>query len=218
MMTVCVLSAIAGFINATLLTDLVYPVSHISGSLTHIGVDGVTGNLRELEQLVVILLGFFFGAVVGGAIIGDSDIETGIRYGAALIVEAGLLGAAPLLSSGKHQLSAVILSSMACGLQNAMFSNYRGLVLRTTHFTGTLTDLGAMIGRSSHRPADMWIASILILSIISFVGGATFGTVYTESMGLGALWLPAAVCLIMGLGYSTYHHRRGPVLVGNDPA
>jgi uncharacterized membrane protein YoaK (UPF0700 family) len=42
---------------------------------------------------------------------------------------------------------ATFWASAACGLQNAMVSTYSGAIIRTTHITGTVTDLGAMIGQ-----------------------------------------------------------------------
>lgn len=206
MISVSVLSAVAGFINSTLLTELIYPVSHVSGSFTHFSMDLVTGNLRELEQLLLILLGFFGGAILGGATIGGTQTETGRRYGGVLLIEAGLLATSALLG-GQHSIGATGAAAAACGLQNAMFSNYRGLVLRTTHFTGTLTDLGVLIGRSSHRTADVWHASVLTLTMMAFVLGGVVGARYALNDGTGALWYPAAVCAVLGTAYFSYHHR-----------
>lgn len=208
MIYVCVLAAIAGFINSTLLVDLVYPVSHVSGSLTHFSMDVVEGDLPDLEQLMLILLGFFAGAVLGGAIIGGTETETGRRYGGALLIEAGLLAAAPLLDGAGLKTGAMIAAASACGLQNAMFSNYRGLVLRTTHFTGTLTDLGALIGRSTHKRTDVWFASVLVLTMLFFVIGGALGAVNAIDDGTNALYYPAGVCALLGIAYFTYHHRR----------
>lgn len=42
------------------------------------------------------------------------------------------------------------LAAAALGLQNGLTSSFHGMAIRTTHFTGTVTDLGLMLGRS-HR-------------------------------------------------------------------
>jgi uncharacterized membrane protein YoaK (UPF0700 family) len=45
--------------------------------------------------------------------------------------------------------------ALSCGLQNGLTSKYSGNVVRTTHLTGTTTDLGIALGhvlRGSVRP------------------------------------------------------------------
>lgn len=36
--------------------------------------------------------------------------------------------------------------AVACGMQNGMVTTWSGAVVRTTHFTGTITDTGLVIG------------------------------------------------------------------------
>ena len=56
------------------------------------------------------------------------------------------------------------LASAACGLQNALVTNYSGATIRTTHVTGIFTDLGLMIGaRLRGRPFDRRKALLFLL-------------------------------------------------------
>ena len=42
-----------------------------------------------------------------------------------------------------------VLVAAACGLQNAMCTSHFGAIIRTTHLTGTVTDIGSTLGRIS---------------------------------------------------------------------
>ena len=83
--------------------------------------------------------------MLAGMIVGAWKLIPGRRYGVAMIVEGCLLGSATRLFLHKHRL-ALPAVSMACGLQNAMSSSYCGLMIRTTHVTGIVTDIGVMLG------------------------------------------------------------------------
>lgn len=205
-----VLSAVAGFVNSVLLIALVYPVSHVSGSLSHSSMDAAYGRVEGLFSLIVVLASFFFGAVVAGAVLSGTEAETGRRYGLALVAESALLTVAALVGGAGHVSWATALAAVGCGLQNAMFSNYRGLVIRTTHMTGTFTDLGVLIGRSSHRDADLWKCALLLTTIAGFVVGGAAGAVSSGMWGTSALLIPAATCLALGVGYFGFHqYMRG---------
>lgn len=199
------LSAVAGFVNSVLLVALLLPVSHVSGSLSHSSMDAADGSADGLFNLVIVLMSFFFGAVAAGAVLSGTESETGRRYGLALIVEAALLGVAALAGVAGHVTWATALAAVGCGLQNAMSSNYRGLVIRTTHMTGTFTDLGVLIGRSSHRDVDMWRCTLLLATVVGFVAGGIAGATSSGSWGASALLIPALTCLALGIVYFGFH-------------
>src|SRR5690606_9389894 len=68
-------------------------------------------------------------------------LRAGRRYGVVLIVEGALLAfAVPLLT--RVPVAGSACAAAACGLQNAMATAYSGAVVRTTHVTGIVTDLG----------------------------------------------------------------------------
>ena len=87
-----------------------------------------------------ILAAFFLGCLASGAIIRQSSLRLGRRYGVALTVEAGLLLLAGLFLRREANVGDY-LAAMACGLQNAMVTTYSGSARRTTHITGMVTDL-----------------------------------------------------------------------------
>lgn len=45
----------------------------------------------------------------------------------------------------------------------------------TTHFTGTITDLGLMLGRSRRHGIEKWKASVLTATVLLFLTGGAAG-------------------------------------------
>ncbi len=203
------LAFVAGYINAVMLTGLYHvPVSHMTGASTHLSVaveqrDGVTVSLT-----LGLMAAFMLGAIVSGAIIGAKSVRIGRRYGVVLALEGVVLCIAGLLAWRGGQ-SAVPLAALACGLQNAMASNYHGLVVRTTHVTGIVTDLGAMIGRRLRRHhvkrADF---AMLTCILLGFLVGGIIGAVLQQHYGPWVIGLAGPTCLIAGLAYFIWRHTR----------
>lgn len=67
-------------------------------------------------------------------------------YGLAMTGSSLLLFLSMFLFSSSVD-AAVYLLCVACGLQNGIMSSYTGSVIRTTHMTGIVTDIGLIVGR-----------------------------------------------------------------------
>ena len=116
-----------------------------------------------------------------------------------------------------HHMIAVPLAALACGIQNGMASNYRGMIIRTTHITGVVTDLGVLIGYwLRHRKIESWRFTILILTIFSFGLGGLLGAIIAQRLGANALWLAALTAL--GTGSAYYAWRQHLHLRARTPA
>lgn len=202
-----VLAGLAGFINVVLLGFFHVPVSHMTGAVSRIGIDIQTGDRTDLPTTLGILGGFLAGAMLSGTIIGAGEMRPGRRYGVALVCEGLLLaGAAMLLATGDAR--GVPLAAMACGLQNAMASSYYGLVLRTTHVTGIITDLGVMLGHLiRHRRLEPWKPLLLFSLLLGFATGGILGAYAEAWFGVASLILASAGCLVVGAGYVAWRIR-----------
>lgn len=199
----------AGIVNATGFLGVQHQgITHLTGTTTLLGIAIGRADVGHLVHFALLIGAFLAGAVASGAIIRDSTLKLGRRYGVVLAIESLLLfAAAPLLGAGS--LSGEYLASAACGLQNAMASTYSGAVLRTTHFSGTLTDLGIFIGHHLRGlPVDMRRARLLLALVLSFLTGAVAGTWLFLALGYDALYVPAAATGIVGVSYAIYHHLR----------
>ena len=180
----------------------------MTGAVSRLSVDIASGDAVGVGLVASMVAGFFAGAVISGAIIGGRKLVPGRRYGIALVAEGISLGiAAWLLMRG--QRTGVTFAALACGIQNAMASSYFGLVLRTTHVTGIVTDLGVMAGHwIRHRHIDRWKPTLLASILLCFFGGGVVGHYVFQIAGVAALTLAAAGCLLAGGGYYAWWHRR----------
>lgn len=201
------LTGAAGYVNSVVLGFFHTPVSHMTGAVSHLGVDLAAGHPADVAASLSIVMGFLSGAVLAGLLVGAFKLIPGRRYGIVLMVEGALLmGASALLTSGQRLgLPAV---AMACGLQNAMASSYCGLIIRTTHVTGTVTDIGVMLGHwLRHRQIDWWKLRFLSLLVLSFGLGGWCGALAALRYGPISLSAAAAVITVCGGLFWFVTHR-----------
>ncbi|QYM78162.1 DUF1275 domain-containing protein [Horticoccus luteus] len=204
------LAMIAGGVNAIGLLG-VHPraFSHLTGNITITAAEIARGDWPQVLHIALIVLFFFLGCVASGLIIHDSSLKAGRRYGAALLAEAALLFAATYFM--RHGATGGdYLVTMACGLQNAMASSYSGAVVRTTHMTGIVTDIGLAIGVAARgHPVDRRRLGLYATLLVGFfLGGLSGGWIYLR-LGPDALLIPASLTAIGGLSYTLVkHHQR----------
>jgi uncharacterized membrane protein YoaK (UPF0700 family) len=201
------LAAAAGFVNSVALGFFLTPVSHMTGGVSHLGMNIAEAHWPDAAASLLIVIGFVAGAMLAGMIVGAWKLIPGRRYGVAMIAEGCLLGAATFLFLHKHRL-ALPAVSMACGLQNAMSSSYCGLMIRTTHVTGIVTDIGVMLGHwLRHRQVEAWKLRFLLLVVASFGLGCWLGQLADGRFGPACLAVPAIGFIIVGtLLVFIYHH------------
>ncbi len=210
-----VLAANAGFINAVVLGFFRTPVSHMTGAISHLGLDLASGREADALASGSIVLGFVGGAVLGGIIVGALKLVPGRRYGVAMLIEGALLGAATAFFILKLRYG-LPLVALACGLQNAMSSSYCGLVIRTTHVTGLVTDIGVLIGHwIRHRQVDLWKLRFFVMVFLAFALGGLMGALADRWLGPWSLAIPATGMSIGG-GIFWFVTHRGVVDLMQD--
>jgi uncharacterized membrane protein YoaK (UPF0700 family) len=192
----------AGSINAVGLLGFKHEsVSHLSGASTLLAKAAVHSDFAHAGHLALIILCFMLGATLSSLIVGNESLRMGRHYGVALFVEALLLvGATLLLKDGSSH--GHLLASAACGLQNAMATTYSGAIVRTTHVTGLVTDLGIAIG-GAMRGEPLVRRKIQLLSalIIGFVLGSGTGAYLFQFYDYNTLLMSAGLCFLLSISY-----------------
>jgi uncharacterized membrane protein YoaK (UPF0700 family) len=193
------LSLSAGAVNAIALLGFNHQgVSHLSGISTQIGIDISNADFGAAFHLAAMVVSFALGASISGVVIGSEPLKLGRGYTVCLFGEAALLSGAMWMLSG-GMAAGHFVAAAACGLQNAMTSTFSGAVVRTTHVTGIITDLGVSLG--------LWIRGestgqrrlgIYIVLVSGFIAGGIAGAFGFIWLGFAALLLPAAVILLLG--------------------
>ncbi len=217
----CCLAFMSAAVNAGFLIQVGTSVSHLSGDATNAAVNIVhrlgTGTYQEilpgepylqdaLFNLLSAIIGFVAGAAVAGYFIHHPTLEISRPYGRSVSFIGTCLVVSHFTMESVVILS-VFASGVACGLQNALATHYRGIILRTTHITGLLTDLGSNLGMKLRgHLVPSWKIIVPGLLVLSFFIGACFGTVLVSILKTSFLLILAIMYLCGGMGWTLYKH------------
>lgn len=200
-----ILALNAGFVNGIgLLGFEQQAISHLSGTMTLIGTDIINNHPVKLIHLLGILAGFFGGALLSGFILKDGTLSLGRRYDFLLLVEATLLFGA-IYPMSQTAFYGLYFAAAACGIQNGLVTSYSGAIVRTTHITGIITDLGLMFGaRLRGHPLNPRKLVLFWVIAIGFVLGGVVSAVAFPIMGAYAFAGPATLCAFLAIIYRTH--------------
>ena len=98
-------------------------------------------------------------------------------------------------------------SSFAAGMQNALATFFSGAVVRTTHVTGTATDVGIELASfMTGRSTDTWKLRLLTYFLFAFFLGGFLGTGGSVLWNKRALWWPSGLTLLLSVGSLLYYN------------
>jgi len=224
------LAACAGLINVVAFRSWGLYVSHVTGSTTAIGmrIEGFHQGRHDyatLQEAILLVVSFLLGAFACGVLVDKNQVHFGGKafYGFALVGEACLLVSATVV---EPELLAACLASAACGLQNAMCTSHFGAVVRTTHVTGTMTDIGSTLGRilmiylrkglrssrlNALERAEVGVDARKLLVLLPmwlfFLFGCIAGAYLETQMQVYALLIPASLTFSVGTSYMLFRQR-----------
>jgi uncharacterized membrane protein YoaK (UPF0700 family) len=202
------LAFIAGAANAGGFLAVHQYTSHMSGMVSAIADHLAAGSLTLVLDGAAAVLSFLVGALFSALLIRwgrRRDLQS--QYALPLLVEAVLLtvfGITGRVFAGGRVLGTVMLLCFTMGLQNAMITKLSGAVIRTTHLTGMITDIGISLARllsgtgsDQVNVAEEYSRLRLLGSLVClfFVGGLT-GAIGFNHAGF-LFTLPLAVMLLL---------------------
>lgn len=219
------LALVAGFVNSSGFLLIGTFTSHVTGNVGRLSQDVVLHDGHAAVLALLMVIAFFVGALFA-----SMAIEAGLLgrrvYAALLLGEAGLLlgfflvtRLFPSSSPRVHDAKALVLCA-AMGLQNSLVTRLSGAVVRTTHLTGVITDLGieaarwfrysrARVAEASHLRLTVSPTPVvrphapkayLLLTIVGcFLVGGLGGAALTLRIGSDALFVPIAGLAALGL-------------------
>lgn len=198
------LAWVAGYVNIVGIVVCGRALSHVSGTASAFGKDVADGDWAFLRLPAWIIGWFLAGAFASGLATETARARKWKSiYVLPMALEVAALGAFALVLGvsrapqveggavveGAALWAATALGCVAMGLQNATITRISGGVVRTTHMTGVVTDLGIELATLSlrHRPtrapgaevpgglkpADR--ALLLATLLASFAGGSALG-------------------------------------------
>ena len=203
------LSLNSGFINSICIIAHGQGVTHVTGSLTYFGISLASNNTVMALNYFCIICCYMFGASITGYFTTTATpFALGFEYGLLFIIGGILLLIACIFeysyddNNDNKSYLFVFFCAMGSGLQNGITTKYSNNVLRTTHMTGTATDIGLVLGKIAHAKNDeIWRLYVLVPSFITYFLGACFGASIFPSWGKYSLTFSVILFFFIGLLY-----------------
>jgi len=220
------LAWVSGYTNIVAFLACGQTVSHVTGTTSQLGMDIVESKWGAAATACFLLGTFLVGALGSGVCtelgrlrgwksiyVLPAAIETVLLSLFAFMLEIDTISS---VTGGASLYATLGLGSMAMGLQNATITRISGGVVRTTHVTGVMTDIGLEIAQrivtgkqASHGGASpgstgagaissisSWQRLALLVSILGSFGlGAALGTLAHDHMD--RLWMAPPVLFLL---------------------
>lgn len=210
------LAFVAGAANAGGFLAVGQYTSHMSGMVSGIADHLSARNVELALACVVAICSFLAGAITTSILVNyarrqrlHSQYSIPMLLEAALLLLFGLIGAQIARQVTFLQPPTVVLLCYMMGLQNALITKISNAVIRTTHVTGMVTDIGIELGklfyinspRATHRGHGRVVANRtkLVLHsklLLAFLVGAMTGAFGFQSWGY-SMTLPLAFFLLV---------------------
>lgn len=199
---VFLLAANAGMVNVlSLITVLHQSISHMTGNVSIMAMDLHHGNFGHVLYLSCVLLFYVLGSFYSGFILGAQPFALNRRYGVPLSL-VGLFIFISWWLLPYFPRYGLLWACAAMGMQNAMISHYRGAIIRTTHLSGVLTDLGLALGYKARGLALDGRRFILhSLIVLGFLLGGCLAAWGYPLLGIDTFLLPVVLSLLLSLSY-----------------
>jgi len=215
----CLLAAVAGALNTVAFEIVGFFAANMTGN-----VSSLSDNLARFRWngglfFLSVVLFFMFGAVLSTLII-NAGRRRGLRgiYAFVIVIEA-----LALMALGVAELSVtlpgavlILALSLLMGLQNAVVTRISNARVRTTHVSGTATDIGIEMAmlidilrrRESPSEATAYLDRLTLntLTIAGFLVGGIVG-IWAWSL-LGYAFLIVAGCVLMVMSLLSLHHAK----------
>ncbi|RYF05185.1 MAG: DUF1275 domain-containing protein, partial [Deltaproteobacteria bacterium] len=206
-----ILPMVAGAVNASGLVAVGLYTSHVTGHVARIG-DGLSvANWQVVTSEAVLVLAYLFGVMVSTGLVQIAMVRERARHAVPLLLEAAIVLLYASWAEWQHdenyRTTMTVLLVFSMGIQNALVTRAFGAVVRTTHLTGVVTDIGielmhmifvlrslldgglrpmALIRKLIDDP--QWAQLRTHISVLlSFLGGATLGPFLVRRYGQSAI-------------------------------
>lgn len=197
----------AGFVNTAGFLAFAVLTTNVTGHAALLAVKLTEGDLRSARMIALWLLLFLTGAFLSSLYITKTGRDKPYAYTISIIAEIVLLvfvGCFGYRFDGSVVKTEYFAGNLlfAMGIQNSMVSMISGSVVRTTHLTGMVTDLGIDLSAAVHynkRKALPVIRKRILLRIviISFflIGGILGGFCFIR-LHYQSFFIPPALLVI----------------------
>jgi uncharacterized membrane protein YoaK (UPF0700 family) len=193
----------AGFVNAAGFLGFAVLTTNVTGHAALFAERIAIQDWKTSRVIALWMFLFLAGAFISSIIVSRIGKHKQYSYVIPILIEAGILIA--VASFGYRYDHSLVDQELfagsllfAMGMQNALVSMVSGSVVRTTHLTGTFTDLGIELAqylqkRREDRPALKARIKLRSAIIFFFMCGALAGAYLFRALSFRAFFVPAAI-------------------------
>lgn len=217
------LCLVAGFVNAAGLLAFSILTTNITGHAATLAIDLGNGNLAGVAVALGWLCLFLAGAIFSGWYTSFMGKHKRYAYTVPLFIEFCILlliafqnDSSGVAAMGNNYIAGSLLFVM--GMQNALVTVISSSVVRTTHLTGIMTDLGISLSNAIRNRFRLTkgLRQRLVLQaniILFFLIGGVLGALFFQQYLYYAFIIPAGIIVgtiffdAFRMGYLRIRHR-----------
>lgn len=193
------LTFVGGTINAQAVVGISIPVSHFTGNVTHIALNIIKGKTYIMLMMLFALIIFSVGAFFSGYFFYNKKVKRSTAFSNYLFGNAVLLS---ILTFVGNVNILFFYCAFYLGMQNGMLFRYKGILTRTTHITGYLTDAGVSLALATKgKKGQLALGLFYVLNMLIFVAGCIFGATSYKKLGIDSLYATASIIFAAGIWY-----------------
>lgn len=201
----CVLTGLAGLINALAIQLFSITVSHMTGIASNAVISVFEGNYSVALWLLSVMGFFLLGVIISAYVTGERNFFIKPIYG-YIVVAIGILLFAGIHFLNREGKMIIRLFAFLMGAQNGMIVSVRGVLIRMTHLTGYITDFGVYIGyrlRGEHKE-HRWTGIVPFSGIIIFMLGGILGLWLFSKIQFVTYDIVSLLYIVLGFIYLIY--------------
>lgn len=207
------LGVTAGFVNAAGFFGFSVLTTNVTGHAALFAERIAMQDWKTARVVALWMFLFLFGAFVSGLIVSRIGKNQRFSYVIPILIEMAILFAVATLGYkydnslvAKEIFAGSLLFAM--GLQNSLVSMVSGSVVRTTHLTGTFTDLGIELAQLFQHAKEENLAlkqriKLRTVIIFFFMSGALSGAYLFHYYHFYAFFIPVII-LFYALLYDVF--------------
>ena len=213
----------AGFVNAAGFLGFATLTTNVTGHAALFAEKIASQDWSNARGIALWMFLFLAGAFISSFIVSRIGRNQQYSYVIPILLEALILSGVAIEGHRYDQstLSKEVFAGsllFAMGLQNALVSMVSGSVVRTTHLTGTFTDLGIELAQildrtRKDRPALQSKINLRLVIILFFMSGALGGAYLFHACRFLSFFFPVALLLfaltydILRIRLTRYYYR-----------
>ncbi|MGL6126166.1 hypothetical protein BBI01_14105 [Chryseobacterium artocarpi] len=205
----------AGTINIASLLIFLSFTSNVTGHYAILAAEISKGNWSQVAVMASWIFLFFFGSFLSNFIVINFNKKSKyFAHAMPLVLEiiclfgVGVYGQLYYRKTLEETEVLVAIMLFATGLQNGLTASISNFSVKTTHLTGTTTDLGILVSmftQKKYRKNGELIGRAKLLSsiMLAYVLGAVFSGLTYYYLEFRVFYV-ISICLLVVIGYDAY--------------